>query len=172
MANQVVIDGEVCFGSTNKASAIIYKDKQGNEFSLQTVLDNLINYIYPVGSIYISINEVSPAVLFGGTWEKIENRFLLAAGSDYATGSIGGEAEHILTVDEIPSHKHTMTRQQWYSADEIYAASTGTIFSWKSSSGGTTSAGYRGKDMDDTGGSQAHNNMPPYLVVNIWKRTG
>lgn len=62
--------------------------------------------IYPVGSIYMSINNLNPGELFGGTWEQIKDTFLLAAGSSYKAGSIGGESEHKLTAEEIPSHTH------------------------------------------------------------------
>ena len=70
---------------------------------------DLIDTIYPVGSIYMSVSNTSPSILFGGTWEQIQDKFLLASGSTYSNGS--------------------------------------------------------------TGGGQAHNNMPPYLAVNVWKRT-
>ena len=76
--------------------------------------------MYPVGSIYLSVNNVNPGTIFGGTWEQIQDRFLLAAGSTYAGGATGGAASHthtsaahthttaghVLTVNEMPSHKH------------------------------------------------------------------
>ena len=65
-----------------------------------------INQMYPVGSIYMSVNDTNPHDLFGGTWEQIKDRFLLAAGDTYAAGRTGGEAQHKLTVDEMPSHNH------------------------------------------------------------------
>lgn len=65
---------------------------------------NIFDMIYPVGSIYISINNVNPSVLFGGTWEQIKDMFLLGAGSTYSAGSTGGEANHTLTQSEIPSY--------------------------------------------------------------------
>lgn len=61
---------------------------------------------YPVGAVYISFADTDPSELFGGTWEPIEGRFLLAASSDYEVGSTGGEATHKLTVAEMPSHTH------------------------------------------------------------------
>ena len=61
---------------------------------------------YPVGSIYMSVNSTSPATLFSGSWQRIQDRFLLCAGSTYAAGSTGGEATHKLTIDEMPSHSH------------------------------------------------------------------
>ena len=114
--------------------------------------------IYPVGSIYLSVASTDPAALFGGTWQRIRDVFLLASGSSYALGSTGGEAQHTLTVEEMPSHRHetyrTMTGK---TAAEIYIPS----------SSGTA----HGVETTAAGGSAPHNNMPPYLAVNVWKRT-
>ena len=123
----------------------------------------LLNLVYPVGSIYMSVNNTSPATLFGGTWEAISGRFLLASGSGYANGSTGGEASHKLTVAEMPSHSH------------VYSAPTGLFMGLN----GTNTqqpidnirTGEQGANSDAAGSGQAHNNMPPYLVVNVWKRT-
>ena len=72
-----------------------------------TQLDNAIcNRVYPVGSIYMSMNSTSPATLFGGTWVQLPNKFLLGASSTYAAGTTGGEATHKLTTNEMPSHNH------------------------------------------------------------------
>lgn len=71
-------------------------------------LSALINLIYPIGSIYLSVNSTSPQQLFGGEWEQIKDKFLLSAGDTYSGGSEGGEAEHILTIDEMPSHNHNL----------------------------------------------------------------
>ena len=116
---------------------------------------------YPVGSIYLSVNSTNPSTLFGGTWERIQDVFLLAAGSQYAAGSTGGEAEHTLTVSEMPSHSHVVS---------FYA---GHVSSGTSMYGlvGTARAGSANKDSENSGGGQPHNNMPPYLVVYMWKRT-
>ena len=70
-------------------------------------LNNIFNLIYPVGSIYISVNSTNPANLFGGTWEQIKDRFLLSAGSSYANGSTGGSATHTIAVENLPAHTHT-----------------------------------------------------------------
>lgn len=114
--------------------------------------------IYPVGSIYLSVANTNPATLFGGTWQRIRDVFLLASGSSYPLGSTGGEAQHTLTIEEMPSHRHetyrTMTGK---SADEIYIPSS--------------SATAHGVETTAVGGSAPHNNMPPYLAVNVWKRT-
>ena len=63
---------------------------------------NLLDIVYPVGSIYQSMNTTSPADLIGGTWTKIKT-FLYGADTAQETG---GEAEHTLTIDEMPSHGH------------------------------------------------------------------
>ncbi len=121
----------------------------------------LIDTIYPVGSIYMSTNNVSPQTFFGGTWERIQDRFLLAAGSTYAAGGTGGSATHVLTVAEMPSHYHVIgTESGTVTKDTPYVA------------GATGGAGARGTSTTDNSGSgAAHNNMPPYLAVYMWKRT-
>lgn len=141
--------------------------------------------LYPVGAVYISVNSTSPASLFGGTWEQIHGRFLLASGSPDANtdnwfgnitggwnavlGSTGGQDYHKLTINEIPLHDHNLIRQQWYSADQVHSSASYSIFSWKTAEGGSTSSSYNGK-VEPTGGDNAHNNMPPYLAVYMWKR--
>lgn len=116
------------------------------------------NSIYPVGSIYMSTNSTNPNTLFGGTWQQIQGRFLLAAGGGYSAGATGGEATHKLTVSEMPSHSHTVS-SHWTT---LHAGSGTARYSDSGSATLTTSS---------AGGNAAHNNMPPYLVVYIWKRT-
>lgn len=123
---------------------------------------------YPVGSIYMSVNNTNPGTLFGGTWEQIQDKFLLAAGSTYSGGSTGGAASinlahshtvnshnhslpantgsHTLTSSEMPSHHH-MTGQ--------------TYSGWKLSGSGNGPAGlYTGYGLTDattdTGGGGGH----------------
>ena len=69
---------------------------------------NIIDMVYPVGSIYMSTASTSPATLFGGTWVALnQGRVLIGANSTYPAGSTGGEATHKITVNELPAHKHT-----------------------------------------------------------------
>lgn len=121
------------------------------------------NTIYPVGSIYMSVNSTSPATLFGGTWEQIKDTFLLSAGDTYSAGATGGEASHTLTVSEMPSHNHNITIRAGAGAANYYSAPP------SASQGGE--AVTRTNVIQETGGGTAHNNMPPYMAVYMWKRT-
>lgn len=122
--------------------------------------------IYPVGAIYMSTSSTSPSSTYGGTWERIQGRFLLGASSSYASMSTGGEKNHQLSIQEIPSHTHTQ-HLAWGSGGnksgvQFYNNATpATDDSWD---GNGVYIGY-------TGQSHAHNNMPPYYVVYIWRRT-
>ena len=119
---------------------------------------------YPVGSIYLSASETSPAILFGGTWEQIKDRFLLAAGSTWAAGTEGGEASHTLTANEIPSHTHNINASYSNPGSatsvngKLLAANDNNNWLWEFTNTGSA------------GDGEAHNNMPPYLAVYMWKR--
>lgn len=117
-------------------------------------ITGIANLIYPVGSIYITLNDTSPALLFGGTWEKIEDRFLLASGSNSA-GETGGAESYNLSVE---SHTHTIDTQ-----DNV-----------KFVSSAVTSGDYDIPITGTTKGAGSVNEtiptMPPYLVVHVWQR--
>jgi hypothetical protein len=134
----------------------------------------LSDIIYPVGSIYISVNSTNPSVYFGGSWEQIKDRFLLACGDTYNNGIFGGEAKHKLTVNEMPSHSHDMDEESYggggYKNKMGIRQDGGGSSHWAPQYAQTTS--YSTYKPTYTGGGQAHNNMPPYFTVYIWKRTG
>lgn len=135
----------------------------------------LIDLIYPVGSIYMSANNVSPQTFFGGTWERIQDRFLLAAGTTYSAGGTGGSATHTLTVAEMPSHYHDgISVDEFYNTHRMSYANqehvgTGSSAYWTMDAY-TTPTSKTARTVE-TGGGSAHNNMPPYLTVYMWKRT-
>lgn len=178
-----------CITSKNNNFAL---DSEGNLTvnSLTTVNggNQSINFdqIYPVGSIYINVGDISPAALFGGTWEKIEGQFLLGSSADYTLGSNGGSATHTHTS---AAHSH--------GAGDLYAAinfmgTYGTFYNTR-----TSGASFYANEMKADGGAGYSNGslrneginvfgntgvstpgntgsastMPPYLAVNIWKRT-
>lgn len=144
----------------------------------------LVDYIYPVGSIYMSVNQANPELLFGGKWEKIEDRFLLAAGSKYASGSVGGEESHSLTIEEQPKLTGYI---QFRQAGEFNILDSFTnvnnCFEYIDHGGNkwgnrmATEANNNDWNKNalvtynNGGKNMAHNNMPPYLTVYMWKRT-
>lgn len=143
----------------------------------------IVDLIYPVGSIYMSTNATSPATLFGGTWERIQDRFLLAAGTKYAAGKRDGEATHTLTEEELPSHTHgsksltgTFRNMQWYNGTSSGIVSQGENKANKTppngnKEGAATFTIDATHEHNSVGGNKPHNNMPPYLAVYVWKRT-
>lgn len=128
----------------------------------------LLDLTHPIGSIYTSTVNTDPGTLFGGTWERIKDRFLLAAGDTYAAGKTGGEAAHTLTTNEMPSHTHPMYSSNG-GGDGTWTPDEGTYLVDSVSTVKTTWWARLG--MNAAGGSAAHNNMPPYLTVYAWKRT-
>lgn len=139
---------------------------------------SFIDSIYPVGSVYISLSQTSPKTLFGGTWEQIKDVFLLSAGDTYSAGSTGGEAKVSLTANQLPHIHGNLT---------IGSGSNPVISDLRGGSGvfsvsgegvvngskTATSSAYKGYNVAnlDFGNNEAHNNMPPYLAVYMWKRT-
>lgn len=66
--------------------------------------------IYPIGSIYMSVNNNDPSLIFGGTWQQIKDKFLLASGDTYSRGDTGGSATNTLEVNQLPSHSHNFDK--------------------------------------------------------------
>ena len=126
--------------------------------------ENILSKVYPVGSIYMSLSSTDPKTLFGGTWERLKDRFLLAAGDSYSAGATGGEATHTLTKDEMPSHNHYAAIN---GGTDSYGQNRTTIGSFANKAQGYSDS----STIFATGGGNAHNNMPPYLAVYMWKRT-
>lgn len=131
--------------------------------AINEVLGKIADIAYPVGSIYISANNTNPSTLFGGTWVSFgTGRTIVGYDSTQtefnALEKTGGEKTHTLTIDEMPSHNHPYSD---FSAIGPVAAGTGTsaVTDW-------------GDDpIGNTGGGQPHNNLQPYIVVTMWKRT-
>ena len=135
---------------------------------------SVVDLIYPVGSIYMSVNSADPGTLFGGTWQQIKDRFLLSAGDTYAAGNTGGSAKATL-----PSHTHTFgsngydlwVAKRGKGSNEPGNQISGDAKYYAAATGGST-ANYKWLSSVDSKGvsdvSQA--NMPPYLAVYVWKR--
>lgn len=138
-----------------------------------------LDKVYPVGSIYMSVSNANPSTLFGGTWEQLKDRFLLGAGDSYGNGATGGEASHTLTINEMPSHTHTQN-PHGHSARAKGFNGTSNANGYYMLRRNRNDDGYDDVSANaaipatatnqNTGGSASHNNMPPYLVVYMWKR--
>lgn len=131
-------------------------------------VSSLVDLFYPIGSIYMSTDSTSPQSRFTGTyWLPIYDRFLLGAGNAYKARAKGGETTHTLTQQEIPSHYH----------DE-YVGNDGGSDSAPSGYSGWPNIAYtsnktwwaKGAKTSNAGGDGAHNNMPPYYTVYMWRR--
>ena len=146
---------------------------------------DLLNLIYPVGSIYMSVNNTSPAILFGGSWEQLKDRFLLGAGGVYTAGNTGGEATH--------DHFYSVGYRPYYGslvgddADAIMLYNYRTA-SWTKGIKDTGDMGIPGSNIINKGITDSHytksadkysvgsytnkvSNIPPYYAVYMWKRT-
>ncbi len=162
----------------------------------------LFKEIYPIGSIYITVNkDFKPATAFGGTWERIEGAFLFGATINQATlarypkwasGETGGEHDVELKFENLPNHTHLMPEHRHRLPNSAVVYNSNGNHTQNASSGGTKSSfntnlglvTEEGKEVTTnqnfivTGGIhgisvvESVNNMPPYVAVNIWKRTG
>lgn len=170
------------------------KDENNNIISPVTSTDSIfdpqgggvksfvIDLIYPIGSIYISVNETNPNLLFGGEWEQLKDRFLLGKGDTYTTlEKIGGESEHTLTKAELPKLSGTFKISDNVLTNTTDAAritnTDGIVSVFKTSSNRayTGSSVSSSTSVNDSvtisfGSNTAHNNMPPYIVVFMYKR--
>lgn len=146
--------------------------------------DSNYNKIYPVGSIYMSINETNPSELFGGEWERIKDTFLLACGDTYDGGSTGGSADAVVVshTHTQQGHSHTNSDGNFVTSDVAganntrvnYSATgnrmvdgidtTKSIFHHRPATSGTTAIN------NTTGVDGTGKNMPPYLAVFVWVR--
>ena len=139
----------------------------------------------------MSANSTNPGTLFGGTWTQLKDRFLLGAGSTYSNGATGGAATHTLTAAQMPKHAHdtpffnNMTNNGEMKSDFIGVFGKGmtanaaikemgassTMEMWWINQTNTAEGNEWSYLTSYKGSGSAHNNMPPYLVVYMWKRT-
>ena len=144
-----------------------------------------VDFIYPIGSVYITTQSINPSVLFGGKWEQTcKSRCIMGAGSNisntddswgsyaassynFVSGSRIGESSHLLTQGEMPSHSHSSVYRHIGTDDSNFSGHIAN--SVEANDTGTD----KRKDQlttGSTGGGSAHNNIPPVEVYYIWKR--
>ena len=157
---------------TAEISARWYPIKYGGQFYGDgSIYSNFLLAAHPVGSIYQTISPENPSVTFGGgTWERIEGRFIMGASDTYPAGSMGGEAAHELTKKEMPRHEH------FYRVDNKTGDPQVTFPAWSwgmsrdvilQNSAEVTTVG---ASVTPDGENQPHNNIPPYYSMYIWRR--
>lgn len=125
-----------------------------------SVLPSIIDCILPVGMIIQLYSHADPNDMYPGTtWVRLVNTFLWGCDANGGIGTTGGEKTHALTVNELPTHTH----------GSVYSGSVDSTktHAWLASGGSAMAYG-----AVETGGGAAHNNMPPYTQVSIWRRTG
>ena len=138
---------------------------------------DILDKMYPIGTIYQSTKPDNPSGFLGGTWTRLEGRMLVGAGSEFPAGSVGGEKKHKLTKEEMPAHSHDVKLHR-KSGSEEYIGSWGSNVSkgsyWEvltTYGSGDSQTEYAYPTAITAGGDQPHNNMPPYKAVFMWERT-
>lgn len=124
-----------------------------------TNMDKLDKINLPIGSLIWNKNQINPSDYYYGTWQAVEDVFILAASQNYPSGSTGGEANVTLTIDEMPSHSHKY-KLAYGGNDPVRGLAYGN----------TQSGTFSGDYIQNTGKNQAHNNMPPYKSYYCWER--
>lgn len=163
-------NGFLVQGGAARQSLLNYISLLFGDYMIQNPIakSELLDLIYPIGSVYINVQNVSPENFIGGVWEQIQGRFLLAMQNGrYTAGDTGGEETHTLLISEMPTHRHGVyinNGGETVSQEAIEESA----YSWMQD-GGQTSPALSIEEF--VGGNQPHNNMPPYLVVYMWQRT-
>lgn len=170
------------------------EDAQAAADEALSTVNAILNFLHPVGSLYLSTVATNPNTLFGfGTWEAFgAGRTLVGVGvsdANYAAGAQGGASTHQLTPTEMPTHTHTQNAHnhtqnahthingeegkwwaEWVSGSSEYGIRTAATQSHGNQPATATNQSAVATNQN-AGGNGAHNNMPPYIVVYFWKRT-
>lgn len=133
------------------------------------IVQNTLEAVYPVGSIFASVVNTDPAVLLGfGVWAAFgAGRVLVgldAGQAEFDTlEETGGAKTHLLSLSEMPAHTHTIP----------VGATDDTSAPFDRADAGTNASGANATTATgSTGNGTAHNNLQPFIVVRYWKRTG
>ena len=160
--------GVLSKGHTFNNNEQVTADKLNNLVDNAEATSEFLEAIYPIGSIYMNAtNSGNPGTsgyfvsgVSFGTWAKFaEGRMPIghdAGDSDFDTAEkTGGSKTHTLTINEIPSHTHGLdSNTTGETPDGLKPGGSGFD-----------------RNTDPTGGGEAHDNMPPYITVYMWKRT-
>ena len=182
---------EVTSWKANSIVSFVYDGANWMMIDVNPVISEILKTVYPVGAIYMSVNSTDPGTLFGGTWARIQDTFLLAAGTTYVAAATGGSASHTLTIDELPAHTHGSKTLSGSiaiknTADDALLIDwpSGIISRTKNGSDETILGVVKGTSSNKAsilsvdashehttvGSGESFSIMPPYLVVYVWKR--
>ena len=172
---------------------IISSEKMNNIengiYTNSVAVEHFLDLIYPVGAVYISVNDVYPGIVFGGTWQQIQGKFLLGASEDYELGSTGGSANATIVQHSHTINSVAISSSGGHDHDVIIdlSTSTGTASNAVPKGGSQTTTSVTIGHIEGNSGKHTHvvpqhgtrtigesgtgKNMPPYLVVYMWKRT-
>lgn len=141
----------------------------GNAGFTKKFISTLFLLMHPVGSLYPSDNSTSPAELYGGTWERIEGRFIMGASDTYPAGSTGGEAAVALTEENNGPHTHTFEKLVTGASDTHPEGNT--VQRGHGGNGSNNVLKYpENFQLSTSGKGKPHNNIPPYYSMYIWRR--
>ena len=175
-ANRLTVNGDLAINSVkentsstkilvNGGNTVMYRD-------WNKLVSSIKSAMYPIGSVYITYNNVNPGTFLGGTWERFgQGRTLVGEGTgndgstsmSFTTNSTGGEYKHKLTIDEMPSHDHKL-----YARGGSTAQTSSPFAANKPITQGSNAYGF---NVSNVGGDASHNNIQPYITVHFWKRT-
>lgn len=137
---------------------------------------NILLEVYPVGSVYTSVASTDPSTLFGGTWSSFGAGKVMvgidSSDEDFDTvEETGGAKTHTLTTDELPEHKHASNIRVGAGSQTLADSNLATTVSNGDQLDHETTHTTASTDTGPVGGDTAHNNLQPYIVVYMWKRT-
>jgi microcystin-dependent protein len=166
----------------DKSGELVALDTPNQNISIDLNLSNLMNIVYPIGSVLFSIDSINPQSRFGGTWTRIANgRFIVGAGTgddgiqtkEFNTGNNTGEYEHPLTTTEMPNHTHSLAvdGEQFYITNDGNSSGPTTFGRFRADGPGSNKDGRYCSELPSTGDGQAHNNTPPGFGLYVWQRT-
>lgn len=164
-ADAAVVGGYI-LDRTKDTPELVFYSKAETDAKIKELLAKQREEDYARIKFWASTDPTSPAEIIGGAWERIEGEFIMGASDDYPAGSTGGEAEVALTIKEMPRHKHDwlgiMNKRDGTVVYDDYAPDT--------SSTPLVSSLNRNTGVQYAGEGKAHNNIPPYYSVYIWRR--
>ncbi len=151
--------------------SLLIKNKQAIEqlkIALEGFKNEFLGRVYPIGSIYISLGEASPEALFGGKWERLSDRFLMAAGDILECGREGGALSHSHSLEGGYAKLATSTSNIRFAYSETPSWTAGWTI--KAAQSGEESSSAMKEGVVLGGQSQSANALPPCIGVYMWKR--